>query len=669
MTTLNTSLHRTRYHDSISLEELSARPNPALVRTLIDSRLMRNAFNEPLDVDFSDTSAVDALDKTKFAFDRAIDGVRYWDGVVWAEAEFSKIFAGHIAVQNLSELRALSGLKDGQLVCLLGRVNVLDGGEGLFVWNGVNLVNRTTLDEVTAGQGDGGVYVAPASDTTGASGAFAREFTGKHSAGWYGANPSAPSAQIVTGLTAAARRPGGFRLPAGTYNIDTSLSIFADVEFDDGAGFALTAGNFVFIDGYVEAGPRQRLLSSGALAISSRTEETHPAWWGADTTGSATADSAPAIQACINNSSFQSNIAVITDDARLGSRIGYPNTARSKVNGIPIWRPLGGNPNAVVFFPGNALGTVELPRLYEFTGRAIEIQSNLSRIFCPEFNSCGTCVTFLSGPGGVRSSVLDSVVTTEAMSNCDTAMNVEMGTPTDIIQGCGIVGSNFMTNTTNGVVYTGAPGFCDGLLFEWLAIDFTPARSGGALMENQIAGFDVPRLNIKVSSWFGGDGFEGATPTQLVRGSFFQCNFEYVAVRDFDQRHMTNANYFGGRIHAVDQRAVAAAPSLSGVGAGLGAFTGGTATGRMTGRVTDIVEMTLPALNSGQAVAFEYFNIWADDRHLPWLAQIMGQAAGLSVSVNDQSGATDGLLLIEVRNESASAIAAGRNLRVRLNRI
>ena len=55
------------------------------------------------------------------------------------------------------------------------------GREGLFVWSGSNLSARVTADP---GQG---VYVPPTTDTTGASGAWVRKFSGPHNVMWFGA--------------------------------------------------------------------------------------------------------------------------------------------------------------------------------------------------------------------------------------------------------------------------------------------------------------------------------------------------------------------------------------------------------------------------------------------------------------------------------------------------
>lgn len=86
-------------------------------------------------------------------------------------------------VDTLAELKALTGLADGQSVEV-----TTTGRAGLFRWTSADTSTEVALDEVTVSEGDGGVYVAPDSDKTGASGAFVR--TGqirKLYINWYGA--------------------------------------------------------------------------------------------------------------------------------------------------------------------------------------------------------------------------------------------------------------------------------------------------------------------------------------------------------------------------------------------------------------------------------------------------------------------------------------------------
>jgi len=80
-----------------------------------------------------------------------------------------------------------SRLRDGDVVYIAGRSSVGDGGKDRFLWDSSDLSTEVGNDEVTAGEGDGGIYVAPSSDKTGASGALVRQFTGSVLPEWWGA--------------------------------------------------------------------------------------------------------------------------------------------------------------------------------------------------------------------------------------------------------------------------------------------------------------------------------------------------------------------------------------------------------------------------------------------------------------------------------------------------
>lgn len=98
------------------------------------------------------------------------------------------------------------------------------GREGLFTFDGSNLSAKVAADP---GQG---VYVAPASASTGASGAWVRKFSGSHNVKWFGAvgddvtNDSAAFQAALNYLTAIAFTNYGYNvgspslfIPAGKY--------------------------------------------------------------------------------------------------------------------------------------------------------------------------------------------------------------------------------------------------------------------------------------------------------------------------------------------------------------------------------------------------------------------------------------------------------------------
>lgn len=86
-----------------------------------------------------------------------------------------------------------------------GRTSAGDGGEGRFVWRSGDQSANVAADEVGSGLGDGGIWIAPSSDLTGASGAWERVYAGRTESAWYGEIDNAVKAkglaQIAEGVT------------------------------------------------------------------------------------------------------------------------------------------------------------------------------------------------------------------------------------------------------------------------------------------------------------------------------------------------------------------------------------------------------------------------------------------------------------------------------------
>lgn len=90
------------------------------------------------------------------------------------------------SLPNLVTMQAYAAV-EGQFVHLAGRDGWGDGADGLFRFHDADYSAPVAADEVTPGQGDGGVIVAPASDRSGASGAFVKVFDGQINVKDYGA--------------------------------------------------------------------------------------------------------------------------------------------------------------------------------------------------------------------------------------------------------------------------------------------------------------------------------------------------------------------------------------------------------------------------------------------------------------------------------------------------
>lgn len=105
-----------------------------------------------------------------------------------------------------------------------------EGREGLFEWDSSDLSSEVTLDS------NEGIYVAPDSDVTGASGAWVRQFSGGVYGEWFGAKPddAAQASANTTAIQAAldfllnstSIRRAALYLGDGVFHIGGSINLF-----------------------------------------------------------------------------------------------------------------------------------------------------------------------------------------------------------------------------------------------------------------------------------------------------------------------------------------------------------------------------------------------------------------------------------------------------------
>lgn len=109
-------------------------------------------------------------------------------GAALDDGTISDLLDGQVGkVDTLAALQAYASPVSGQVMLMAGRASIGDGGAGYFRWITGNQSASVAADEVTSAQGNGGIWIAPATDKTGASGAWKRIYSERISVLWYGA--------------------------------------------------------------------------------------------------------------------------------------------------------------------------------------------------------------------------------------------------------------------------------------------------------------------------------------------------------------------------------------------------------------------------------------------------------------------------------------------------
>ena len=167
-----------------------------------------------------------------------------------------------VSVNNYNGLRSLTGQPVDQVISVAYRANENDGGGGQFRWDDSDLSTEVTADSLS------GIYVAPSSDLTGATGAWVRIVEYDHyNILWFGATRdiSADNYAVIEPadqLAASAGVPLFF--PEGIYGVEVvqnPATINATTSwYSEGEGVWLTNTNlgltddtvFVQVDGQSE---------------------------------------------------------------------------------------------------------------------------------------------------------------------------------------------------------------------------------------------------------------------------------------------------------------------------------------------------------------------------------------------------------------------------------
>lgn len=189
-----------------------------LIKRLDDKIVRTISFPETTDGDFDGTFPAPVADQgIKYAADaKSFESFPLSSGDVLMTSTptpgAGPLWEG-LTVLGYAALQAIptGALTDGWTVNLAYRTTIGDGGGGQFYWDSSDLSTKVAADEVNTGEGDGGRFVTPTSDKTGASGAWVRRYDGPVQVAWYG------DIQV----TLASMTSGGVVEAPGSYAVDT----------------------------------------------------------------------------------------------------------------------------------------------------------------------------------------------------------------------------------------------------------------------------------------------------------------------------------------------------------------------------------------------------------------------------------------------------------------
>lgn len=177
----------------------------------IDRPLEREVGRGTLNADM--TIGRDPISGTKTPFTAGLKSLSLIAAAEWFTAIQAGAGAAGGGMDAAATRAALAAMTQRQSPAMLGEA----GREGLFLFDGSNLSAKVAADPYQ------GVYVAPASDTTGSSGAWVRKFSGGVEAAWFGfANGAANNAARLESIPAALdpARGAWILLPQGQVAMD-----------------------------------------------------------------------------------------------------------------------------------------------------------------------------------------------------------------------------------------------------------------------------------------------------------------------------------------------------------------------------------------------------------------------------------------------------------------
>ena len=158
-------------------------------------------------------------------------------------------------INSITDLRGVSG-HDGQIVQVIGYSTAGDVGGGDFIWQDGDWSTEVTA-QIVNGTQTYGLYVAPNSDATGASGVWKRLYQGSINVKWFGAvgdNSADDTDRVQSAENIRAIEHGKLFFPYGTYLVDIVTADNASGVEWEGEGEYLTTIKTINQTSYIQFG-------------------------------------------------------------------------------------------------------------------------------------------------------------------------------------------------------------------------------------------------------------------------------------------------------------------------------------------------------------------------------------------------------------------------------
>jgi hypothetical protein len=202
----------------------------------IDKPLEREVGRGTMQAD--GTISRDAVSGIKTNFSNGIKSLSLIAAAEWFNNLQAVAAAGGSGGSTTADTRsAMAGLAQHQLPILL----VEAGREGLFAFDSSNLSAKVSADPYQ------GIYVAPLSDSSGATGAWVRKFSGPICLEWFGVTDGASNnaARVESAMSLVNAARGNWLLfPYGTITMDDTVHVTKPCRIEGhGMGSASSGGN------------------------------------------------------------------------------------------------------------------------------------------------------------------------------------------------------------------------------------------------------------------------------------------------------------------------------------------------------------------------------------------------------------------------------------------